>query len=146
MKAINAYVTNHTIHFYRWSNTSYAVFQSIGKQVQIGVITCLLEQLNSVKSSVINYIDGPETEIQTPGEEPEEWNDMLAEDALRTNLSFCTVLNQVSSELSHPGFSQSITYQKSLYAALIGLFLFPAIPGKTQVFLSFYYSKSFNHE
>jgi hypothetical protein len=148
LKAISLYTKSHAIHFTRWTNTSFAVFRSIGKQVVIGVITGLLERLNSVKSTVINYIENPEKDLQSPGNEQDWWDELIAEDGLQTNLLSCITIDPGSSELSHSGFNQTFSYLKCLFVALIGLFLFlPFLKGSASFsFSSFYYFKSFSHE
>jgi len=40
------------LYFHRWSNKSFAVFQSIGKVLIIGVISTILDNLKTVKSAL----------------------------------------------------------------------------------------------
>jgi hypothetical protein len=42
------------LHFSRWSNASFAIFHSIGREVIIGMVSILLENLVTVKSRALN--------------------------------------------------------------------------------------------
>jgi vitamin B12 transporter len=44
------HISPSKLHFSRWSNTSFAIFYSIGKEVIIGMISILLEKVITVKS------------------------------------------------------------------------------------------------
>jgi hypothetical protein len=44
------------LYFHRWSNKSFAVFQSIGKELIIGVISTILDNLKTVKSALKSII------------------------------------------------------------------------------------------
>ena len=102
------------------------MFRSIGKQVVIGVITGLLERLNSVKSTVIDCIDDLKTEFQSSDGELDVWDGIKEEEVLQTNLLSCIAIQTGNSVASHPDFIHSFSFKKYLNTALFGLFLFPA--------------------
>ena len=50
------------LHFRRWSNTSFAIFTSLGKVVHIGFLSTIIQRLITVKALIfhglINIVDG----------------------------------------------------------------------------------------
>ena len=45
--------SSNPIHFNKWSNTSYAIFNSIGKVVHIGFLSTIINGITTVKSSIV---------------------------------------------------------------------------------------------
>lgn len=54
---INDHKVFSILYFNQWSNKSFSIFNSIGKEVVIGTISSLLNDLNTVKSSVASLIE-----------------------------------------------------------------------------------------
>jgi hypothetical protein len=121
------------------------VFRSIGKQILIGAITGLLERLITVKSSVIRYIDGSKTDLQSPGNDPDWWDALEAEDDQQIDLTTYFAMKPSNFEFLFSGFNNSFSSLKYSIAALFGPFLFLANLREMRVY---YRSiiKSFNNE
>ena len=54
MNSSENHIGNNVLHFNRWSNKSYAIFNSIGKLVHIGFLSRIIQKLITVKSFFFN--------------------------------------------------------------------------------------------
>ena len=54
MNYLYKYTDRKVIHFNKWSNTSYAIFNSIGRIIHIGFLSQIIYGLTTVKS-IISY-------------------------------------------------------------------------------------------
>lgn len=54
MNSTKNHTGNAILHFKRWSNKSYAIFNSIGKLVHIGFLSRIIQKLITVKSFFFN--------------------------------------------------------------------------------------------
>jgi len=50
------HITSQPIHFTKWSNTSYAVFNSLGRVVHIGFLSSIIHGLSTVKALISHEI------------------------------------------------------------------------------------------
>jgi hypothetical protein len=50
------YFDGNIIRFRQWSHKSYAVFCSIGKQIHIGFLSAIIQKINTVKSSLFQFV------------------------------------------------------------------------------------------
>jgi hypothetical protein len=124
-------IINHiepkVIHFSQWSNKAYAIFNSIGKVVNIGFLSTIIQGIITVKSLISNEILGVFQEIT----EKDEFDDDSLNQLEITNLfdiitalKASTIKNCVEcSELEHI----TINYIIRTKRALSGSFLFSGI-------------------
>jgi len=120
------YCTNSRLYFSRWSHTNFAIFQSLGREVVIGIITPILEHLNTVKSGLNRgfyderSIDSEEFTSEDPQEESQPISERIFFEWLSTSFAIKAV--QSISEIS---VVLILSIFRSLhFKALVGPFLF----------------------
>ena len=137
MQEFNRHINSTILHFNKWRNTSYAIFHSIGREVVIGVVSCILEKLVTVKASVASYLFGFIVEKILDEEESNENLAQAIEDGLLEE-----ILNSVLLNKKFQGFIPASRKRNNIYyqfsnKACFGPFLFPAFCMGSKAFFQF---------
>ena len=121
-----SHIKRAILHFKRWSNRSYAIFNSIGRVVHIGFLSTIIRDLVTVKS-VLGF--GSLNKINK-GIESDAYDDELLSQFELSDITFSEVfpiLNTVSVEKeignSISKFIHILVY-KNICKAFLGPFLF----------------------
>jgi hypothetical protein len=98
------------LYFHRWSNKSFAVFQSIGKELIIGVISTILDNLKTVKSALKSII-----KIRIDDQMSWDDNDELLNESMLIDFYFLNEcpLSLLLNETSNKSYSIAGTVIKS---------------------------------
>jgi hypothetical protein len=125
MQYINQHIKASKLHFNKWRNTSFAIFCSIGREVIIGRVSMLLENLKTVKSSIPTGLNRLISDDFLANEDLEEQFEQA--DELHAE-SFCSVLVLSNLQRSFPASENfGLTYYKHSFQALTGPFLIPVV-------------------
>ncbi len=120
------YHISSRIYFRKWSNTAFAVFCSIGKEVIIGEISAILNELNTVKSALVNFIN-PKGGENLSHDETEQEEISINQILSDTELSIAVLLGN-NSEITSIHFLGSNNNSISIcQKALSGPFLILAL-------------------
>ena len=114
------------LHFRRWSNTSFAIFNSIGRVVHIGFLSTIIQRLVTVKALIFHgllHIDDGIIDIDECDEESINQLDISAINFadLFSNLITPSIAARV--EGFNPEFTSTVVY-KNIDKACLGPFLF----------------------
>lgn len=113
-----------TIHFNRWSNTSYAVFNSIGKIIHIGELIKIVHGLITSKSSFLLSVFEDVRAVHENEDEISEDRDINL-DALLSEINVSIMnLGSLSKSFDISRF-QNNDHLVYLNKAFMGLFSFP---------------------
>ena len=114
------------LHFKRWSNKAYAIFNSIGRIVHIGFLSTIIQRLITVKSiffhgllNLFNDLDEKDDSEDDPIHQHKISNIRSVE--LLSILNTTLVSNRIES--SNVEFISVLTH-KNIFKALFGPFLF----------------------
>lgn len=112
------------LHFNRWSNASFAIFHSIGREVIIGMVSILLEKLVTVKSRVANgFLKFTEGDFCEDEDLDVKFEQVIA-DELTHEIARAYVLNNRLQRVFLSTAKSKISYYKNSNRAHFGPFLF----------------------
>lgn len=134
------HIVPEALHFNRWSNKSYAIFNSIGRVVHIGFLSTIIQKLITVKSLISNGLLVVFLDILDIDEQDDDLinkleivgSSVLFEDLNTTSIS----ISSDRSDLEHI----NIIYKKRIKKALRGPFLFCRLYTSSTELYSPYYS------
>lgn len=132
------HINTSKLHFSRWSNASFAIFHSIGREVMIGMVSTLLDNLVTVKSHFVSgFLKSSEDDFYE-GEDLDEKFEQVTVDALLYEIFKADVTNiGLQSSVSESGTSKKHVVNFHIGSTL-DLFLFAILylPSKPNLYFT----------
>ncbi len=115
----NQHITRPTVRFRKWTNTPYAVFNSLKKEIHIGFVSMIIRDINTLKSMTLRpfFKAAEEGDEEESHEKSSIFHDGVQGNLLSDELTFQTVAGTFVEDLSN---SNSISFY--LLKALLGPF------------------------
>lgn len=126
MNNLIKHIDTNIFHFRRWSNKSYAIFNSIGRVVHIGFLSTIIQRLVTVKSLVFHGLLNLFDELNEKDDSKDESIHKLELSNIRL-VEFLSILNtaSISNRIASSNVEFiSITTLKNIFKAYLGSFLF----------------------